>query len=85
MERIDLFKLYTIGGQHKLELTLEPLFRNRVIDIDEKEYKKLTFKYGHLREDDRETYSDTFENNSYVVHMLRLELKKDFRKYYIGA
>lgn len=80
-----LFKLHNDKG-YKLELILQPLCDNVMINIDEKEYKKLKFKYKPWKyleyNNNVILFADNIVDDSHLHHMLTLEYKKDFKQYY---
>lgn len=81
MNKMDLFRLHKEGDKHKLELILSPLMDNKIIDITENEFNKIDLKYNYFKGENN-TFVDNLNDDSYLHYALRLEYRKDFKKYY---
>lgn len=85
---LNLFNLIKEEGAYKLEITLEPLKRNIIKEISEKEYNKLSFKYFYFKREENEgitSYRERIDDLSNLHKALSIEYHKDFRDYYLGA
>lgn len=88
-KEMNLFRLINEGeNDYKVELILEPLMSNITRKITKKEFDKYLVKYNYFKAEDNGNnilFRDNVEDRSYLHHMLKLEYKKDFREYYVGA
>ena len=82
----DLFKLHRSDNTYQIELIMEPIAKNKIIELTKEDFDRIYERYWYMKksEDDNTiVYQDDIFDDTRIYHELKQEFKKEFRKYYI--